>query len=310
MVAKEFFSTGEAAKLLKISRSSISRKFDLGLLEGKKNAVTGERFISRSSVIAMMKQHNLSLDPLASEKKEIFLGTSDESLPALFQKILSEDERVEIKRFGFGAEMLMRYSQEPPDLLIIDEALPDLPCSEVVRTLRRMEGQEGPKILCIARAAGSRLFAELREEEVVVKGDLDPIRLKKKLYTLLEMPEERPVRQQTFQHQRQWPRITVHLPVTIEVYRRRAFYVRESGKAIVENIGGGGAYLSHIHLESRTIPCEPFGIKLVADKAPLKDWKAFGKIVRLESNGSITAGVQFTRLSQSNLRKIKEALPE
>lgn len=309
MIAKDFFSTGEAAKLLKISRSSISRKFDLGILEGKKNAVTGERLISRASVIAMMKQHNLSLDPLASEKKEIFLGTSDESLLALFQKILSEDERVEIKRFGFGAEMLMRYSQDPPDLLIIDEALPDLPCSEVVRTLRRMEGQEGPKILCIARAAGSKLFVELGEE-VMEKDNLDPIRLKKRLYALLEMSEERPSRDETFQHQRHWPRITVHLPVTIEVYRRRAFYVRDSGKAIVENISGGGAYLSHIHLESRTIPCEPFGIKLASDKAPLKDWKAYGKVIRLESNGSIAAAVQFTRLSQSNLRKIKEALPE
>jgi CheY-like chemotaxis protein len=310
MVLKDFFSTGEAADLLKISRSSISRKFDLGLLEGKKNPVTGDRFISRESVTAMMKQYNLPLDLLGSEKRKILLGTSDESLHILFQKIFSGDERVQIERFGFGAGMLMRYLQEHPDLLIIDEELPDLPCTEVVRTLRRLEGQDEPKILCLANASSSKLFAELGKEDVVVKGDVNPNTLKDKLYRLLDIPEEHPAPNQLFQHQRQWPRITVHLPVKIEVYRRRAFYIRDLGKAFVENISCGGTYLSEMILESGTIPCEPFRIKLEVDKPPLKDWKAYGKIVRLESNGSMAAGVQFTRLSQSNLRKIKEILIE
>jgi hypothetical protein len=53
------------------------------------------------------------------------------------------------------------------------------------------------------------------------------------------------------------------------------------------------------------IPCEPFRILLESEQEPLKDWKAHGKIVRLQSNGSLTAGVQFTRVPKASVKMIE-----
>ncbi|MEM4245016.1 MAG: hypothetical protein QXR60_02325 [Candidatus Nanoarchaeia archaeon] len=58
---KGFVSTGEAAEILGISRSTVSRKFDgFGRrpkyrLEGKVNPLTGERSLSLESVMAVVK---------------------------------------------------------------------------------------------------------------------------------------------------------------------------------------------------------------------------------------------------------------
>src|SRR3972149_9379489 len=102
MSEKEFLSTGEAAKLINISRSTISRKFDKGVFQGKKNPITGERFISRDSLLAFMKEYNLPYEALVKEKKRILLGTPDDNLFSLLQQSLGEEERVEVERVALG----------------------------------------------------------------------------------------------------------------------------------------------------------------------------------------------------------------
>ena len=56
MTLKKYITTGEVAKLLKISRSTVSRKFDDGDLQGKKNPITGERLISQTSLMEFMQK--------------------------------------------------------------------------------------------------------------------------------------------------------------------------------------------------------------------------------------------------------------
>jgi len=70
MIHKGFYSTGEAAKLLNISRSTITRRFDQGTISGKKNPIQRERFISRESLVALMNQYNLPLVTLETEEKK------------------------------------------------------------------------------------------------------------------------------------------------------------------------------------------------------------------------------------------------
>ena len=73
----------------------------------------------------------------------------------------------------------------------------------------------------------------------------------------------------------------------------------------MENISLGGAYLSEIQLEGGVIPCEPFRLLMNSDQEPLKDWRAHGKVVRLQSNGVLTAGVQFTRVPKPSFKMIE-----
>ena len=57
--------------------------------------------------------------------------------------------------------------------------------------------------------------------------------------------------------------------------------------------------------EKGYIPAEPFRILLEVNQAPLENWRAHCKVIRLQSNGSLAAAVQFVRLSKANLKVIE-----
>ncbi len=307
MASKEYLSTGEASNLLNISRSTVSRNFDKGILLGQKNPITGERLISQESLITFMKQYNLSIDPSAIGKKKILLGTPDDRFFSLYQKVLSGDSRVKLERVNFGSDVLVRCSKDHPDLLIIDEDLPDIPCAEVIKSLRRMEDQSNLKILCGAKTKNTKPCLEWGANEVLAKVSLEEENPAEKAYALLNLPEESLSKYQKFEHQRRWPRVSLDLPVKIGVYSVSSPLLRDPGEAIMENISHGGAFLSQIRFDKEKIPGKPFRFLLEIDRPPLKDFRSHCKVVRLQSNGSLTAGVQFTRLSKSS-RKILEAV--
>jgi len=305
MTPKEFLTTGEAAQLVSISRSTISRNFDKGIFQGKKNPITGERMISRESLINFMKQYNLPVDALAQEKKRILVGTSDDQFFSELQRLLSEDGRVQLEKVVFGGDVLIGCSKTRPDLLILDEELSDIPTSEVIRSLRRISDQQDLKILCSAKTRNSRRCLEWGADDALTKEGLSQEELAKMVYRFLNLPRELPEETQDFKHQRRWPRLALHLPLKIGIYSVRTPYRRDSGMAMMENISIGGAFLSELKLEGGVIPCEPFRILLESEQEPLKDWKAHGKIVRLQSNGNLTAGVQFTRVPKASMKMIE-----
>jgi CheY-like chemotaxis protein len=306
MTTKKLLTTGEVAQLLNISRATVSRKFDRGAFFGQKNPITGERLISQKSLTSFVEQFNLSLDSLAIEKKKILIGTSDEQLFSLLQKSFSEGRNVDLDRVGFGCDVLIRCSKDHPDLLIIDEELPDIPSAEVIRSLRRMEENKDLKILCCSKTSNTGQCLEWGADEALAREGLED-ELPKKFQFLLNLSEERPTEANAYEHQRRWSRMPVHLPAKIGVYRLRTPYAHDSGKALMENISYGGSFLSDIQLEKGMIPVEPFRFLLEVNQPPLLNWRAHCKVVRLKSNGTLTAGVQFMRLSKVN-RKMLEAM--
>jgi CheY-like chemotaxis protein len=309
MTSKEFLTTGEAAKLVNISRSTISRNFDKGIFQGKKNPITGERLISRESLINFMRQYNLPVDTLGLQKKRILVGSPDDQLFSLLQRTLSEDDRVELERVVFGGDVLIWCSKENPDLLVIDEELPDISSMEIIRSLRRTENQQALKIICAGKAHSVRRCLDWGADEVLGKESLGREELAKTIYVFLNLPQDISDEERQYSHQRRWPRMALHLPLKIGVYSVRTPYRRDKGLATMENISIGGAFLSEFSLESGMIPCEPFRVLLEGDQEPLKDWKAHGKVVRLQSNGTVSTGIQFTRLPKASLEMI-EALAQ
>ena len=305
MTLKNYITTGEVAKLLNISRSTVTRKFDTGDLQGKKNPITGERLISRKSLMAFLQKYNLPLDILTLQKKRVLLGVSDKRIATLVEKIFSEDERIKVDRVALGSDILMKCSKEPPALLVIDEELPDISGGEVIKSLRRMKELEDLKIFCCSRTLKTNRCLDWGADEALPKTTPNQDDLANKLYSLLDLPLKVPEVNEPFEHQRRHPRVGVNLPARIQVYRLSAPRLRDLGWATVENISCGGAYLSQLRLEKGFIPAEPFRFLLEVNQSPLENWRAHCKVVRLESNGSLAAGVQFLRLSQASLKVIE-----
>ena len=306
MVLKEYYSTGEAAQLLGISRSTISRKFDLGALSGKKNLITGDRLIDRESIETLMKLYNISPNALGSEKKRILVNTRDDRLFSLLSQFLEKDPYLHIEKFSLEAGVLNECIEKRPDLLVIDGLFSDQPWRQIIYSLREIEELKNLKILCLAEPQEAHLWLTWGADDVWPKGSMQEHDLKNRFYSLLSIQRRSEGADESFEHQRRWPRKTVRLPAKLWVYPLRAPSRRDPGEAMVENISGGGAFLSEIQLNSGVLPCEPFRVFLRINQPPIKNWRAHCKVVRLLSNDqSLTAAVQFVRLPKSSLRMIE-----
>jgi len=310
MVAKEFLSTGEVAEILDISRDTVIRKFDKGIFTGKQNPLTGKRYISRESLEAFMKQYDLPLNGLDLEKKKVLIVTADRGLISHLQETFSTDKRIMLKTAEFGCDALIMCARESPDALIIDENLPDIPSIEVIKSLRRSGEHRALKIICLSDT-DDKICLEYGADECLCleKDKIKRLReesLAVKTYSLLDLAEKRPAVAQAFGHERRWPRKEIDFPASINFYPLKGPRQHNPGVARVKNISQGGAFVSRIHLERGIIPGEAFRAFLKIDHQPLSHWMARSKVVRLQANGFLEAGVQFVKISKQNLEKIAE----
>ena len=162
MSTKTVFTTGEAAKICKVSQQTIIRCFDNGSLKGFR--VPGSRFrrIPREQLYSFMKENGIPTDALESGKKKLLIVDDDEELVELMVDVFARDGRFDIKSAnnGFGAGMLVKDFR--PDLVILDVMLPDINGKEVCQRIRGDATMKAVKIICISGMVEQDKIADLR----------------------------------------------------------------------------------------------------------------------------------------------------
>src|SRR6478736_1517007 len=102
---KTVFTTGEAARICKVSQQTIIRCFDSGQLKGFR--VPGSRFrrIPRETLYRFMKENGIPTDALESGRRGILVVDDDPAVVDLITDVLANDSRFESKYVnnGFGA---------------------------------------------------------------------------------------------------------------------------------------------------------------------------------------------------------------
>ena len=90
---KTVFTTGEAAKVCKVSQQTIIRCFDSGQLKGFR--VPGSRFrrIPREQLYAFMRDNGIPTDALESGKRKVLIVDDDQELVELIVDVLDKDGR-------------------------------------------------------------------------------------------------------------------------------------------------------------------------------------------------------------------------
>jgi excisionase family DNA binding protein len=110
MTTKTVFTTGEAAKICKVSQQTIIRCFDNGTLKGFR--VPGSRFrrIPRDQLFAFMRDNGIPTDALESSKRKLLIVDDDQELVELMVDTFERDGRFELKTAnnGFDAGMLVK----------------------------------------------------------------------------------------------------------------------------------------------------------------------------------------------------------
>jgi two-component system, OmpR family, response regulator len=160
---KTVFTTGEAAKICKVSQQTIIRCFDSGQLKGFR--VPGSRFrrIPREQLYSFMRDNGIPTDALDSGRRKVLVVDDDVDLVELLVDALERDGRFEVRSVnnGFGAGMLINEFR--PDVIVLDVMLPDINGKEVCKRVRSEKNSDDAKIICISGMVEQDKIQELRD---------------------------------------------------------------------------------------------------------------------------------------------------
>ena len=186
---KTVFTTGEAAKICKVSQQTIIRCFDSGQLKGFR--VPGSRFrrIPRDQLYAFMRDNGIPTDALDSGRRKILVVDDDEDLMELICDALERDGRMEVRSVnnGFGAGMMIKEFR--PDLIVLDVMLPDINGKEVCTLVRSQSNMDDVRIICISGMVETDKIQELHDAGAndFMKKPFDVDELVARICQLLEM---------------------------------------------------------------------------------------------------------------------------
>jgi excisionase family DNA binding protein len=158
---KTVFTTGEAAKICKVSQQTIIRCFDSGQLKGFR--VPGSRFrrIPRDVLYRFMKENGIPTDALESGRRKALVVDDDEELVELIRDVLEADGRFDIRIANNGFEAGMTVKEYRPDIIVLDVMLPDINGKDVCELVRADSSLDDTKIICISGMVEADKIGEL-----------------------------------------------------------------------------------------------------------------------------------------------------
>ena len=193
MSTKTVFTTGEAAKICKVSQQTIIRCFDNGSLKGFR--VPGSRFrrIPRHELYSFMRDNGIPTDALESGKRKALIVDDDQDLVELLADAFARDGRFDVKTANNGFDAGMLVKEFRPDVVVLDIMLPDINGKEVCQRVRGDKTLEQVKIICISGMVEQDKIADLRAAgaDDFMQKPFQVDKLMERACDLLEM--ERPV---------------------------------------------------------------------------------------------------------------------
>lgn len=160
---KTVFTTGEAAKICKVSQQTIIRCFDSGQLKGFR--VPGSRFrrIPRDVLYKFMKDNGIPTDALESGRRKALVVDDDVELVELITDVLDADGRFEVRTANNGFDAGMMVKEYKPDILVLDVMLPDINGRDVCERVRSDSTLDDVQIICISGMVEADKIEDLKK---------------------------------------------------------------------------------------------------------------------------------------------------
>lgn len=100
------------------------------------------------------------------------------------------------------------------------------------------------------------------------------------------------------------PRLSVNLPVSLAIRLKRPDTIYDRGTARLRDLSPAGGLLSHLELPKRSLPIDPFVVDMEITHGVLKGTKMSGEIIRCVSNGRLSLGMSYRRISPEDQERI------
>jgi len=158
---KTVFTTGEVARICKVSQQTIIRCFDGGKLSGFR--VPGSKFrrIPIDSLRKFMLENDIPLEQLDSGKKRALVVDDDEAIIEMFTELLRRDNRFDVRTATTGFDAGLETRSFRPDIILLDYKLPDINGDALCRRIRNDSEHEHVRIIVISGVADPDEVKEL-----------------------------------------------------------------------------------------------------------------------------------------------------
>lgn len=159
---KKVFTTGEAAKVCKVSQQTIIRCFDSGRLNGFR--VPGSRFrrIPREELIRFMRENDIPVATIGSDRKRVLIVDDEPEIVLLITDLLEHDGRFEVRSAATGYDAGMETERFRPHLIVLDYMLPDINGNIVCQRVRAQEDNADTRVLCVSGVVELTEIAKLK----------------------------------------------------------------------------------------------------------------------------------------------------
>lgn len=187
---KKVFTTGEAAKVCKVSQQTIIRCFDSGRLNGFR--VPGSRFrrIPREELIRFMRENDIPLETIGSDRKRVLIVDDEPEIVNLITDLLEGDGRFEVRSAGTGYDAGLETERFRPHLIVLDYMLPDINGNIVCQRVRENDELGDTRVLCVSGVVEQDEVARLRDAgaDDFLKKPFDLRELVAHIENLLQIP--------------------------------------------------------------------------------------------------------------------------
>ncbi|MFC1607173.1 hypothetical protein ACFL47_04305 [Candidatus Latescibacterota bacterium] len=226
---------------------------------------------------------------------DIILGSSNDELCETLRKMYDDDVNVNLSIADNGCDLLVMSAQDFPHVVIVDEDIPCIHFSDVIKCMKSRKEFSEISLLCALKSDESECM-DIGADDYFNMTGFDSTYISRKISNLLFASDHVPP------PKRRWSRKDVNMTANLVVTLTSDPENITNGTAIVENISRTGAYLKDIYFEKELEKTESYNVLLKIDESPLNDWEAESQFVSMIGESKV--GLRFTKLSKKNHIKI------
>jgi PleD family two-component response regulator len=169
---KKAYTTGDVARICRVTINTVVKWFDSGELEGYRIPSSRARRVLRKALLDFMKKHSFPMDEIASENLRILAVDDDTTTLSLFRRAFSDRERYLLKSATSAFEAGLQALDFAPDVVFFSVDLGNIEARRVAEVLRSNEETANTTIVAMSKKLTQKRTQTLRKQgfaEVLIK---------------------------------------------------------------------------------------------------------------------------------------------
>ena len=187
---REVYTTGQVSRFCRVSAKTVKKWFDSGKIPGYRIPDSGDRRVTRESLLAFMKKYDIPTDLVDSQPLKVLAVDDEPQVLEVVSRVMGSRDGMEVRRASNGYAALLLLGSWLPDMVIMDLKMPGLDGFEACRRIRALPQTQGTKLLVISAYATADMVERAKNcgaDDFLAKP-FNPQQLEEVAFRLLDRP--------------------------------------------------------------------------------------------------------------------------